>query len=317
MAGPLFAAVATDTGWFRFGSTRADTYELAARLVGAGADPAGIYALSGRAQQLVALERMGEKSVDNLLAAIEKSKSTTLARFIFALGIREVGEATAQALADAFPDFDELIEVEADRLVSQRGIRGIGPKTARSIRAFLDGIEGDPPEAGLAEWLVEQKIPSVSAKVAAALAARYGDLDALRRARVEDLENRRESLIPGVGEAIAEQIVTFFAEPHNRKVIQRLRAAGVRWQRPDVARDSSFRRPLSGKTVVITGTLSRPRDRIKADLQALGAKVTGSVSKNTDYLIAGENAGAKLERARALGIDVLGEDDLAGLAGGD
>jgi DNA ligase (NAD+) len=279
------------------------------------ADPADVYSLSEKVGQLVALERMGEKSVENLLDAIEKSKSTTLARFIYALGIREVGEATAQALADGFPDLDDLMGVRVERLVRQRGVKGVGPKTARAIREFFDDHPEVAPEGELQEWLVGQKIPGVNAKVAVALAHSFGEVDALRAARAEDLQNRKESLVPGVGDAVAEQIVGFFAEPHNREVIARLRAAGVSWETPEVPAAGGDEKPLSGKTVVITGTLSRPRDRVKAALQARGAKVTGSVSKKTDYLIAGEDPGSKLVKARELGIEVVHEQGLGGLLG--
>jgi len=293
--------------------------ELVEQLVDTGLvrDPAGVYALSEKAEQLIALERMGEKSVENLLAAIEKSKATTLARFIYALGIREVGEATAEALAEGFPDLDDLIEVRVEQLVRQRGVKGVGPKTGRALHDFLDAAPGVPSEGELSDWLVAQKIPGVSARIADALADRFGDLDALRAAPVENLANRKQSLVAGVGEAVAERIVGFFAEPHNRSVIEKLRAAGVHWETSRVSSAESDEQPLSGKTVVITGTLNRPRDQIRSALQARGAKVTGSVSKKTDYLIAGDDPGSKLVKARALGVEVVNEEGLAGLLGED
>jgi DNA ligase (NAD+) len=293
--------------------------ELIEQLVDKGLleDPAGIYSLAEKADRLVALERMGEKSAGNLLAAIERSKSTTLARFILALGIREVGEATAQALVHAFPDFEQLMSVRVEDLVRQRGVKGVGPKTARAIRRFFDGGPDLSFEGELSDWLVAQKIPGVNARVAAALADRFTDLDALSQAQEGDLVNRKEGLVPGVGEAVAEQIAGFFAEPHNREVIKKLLDAGVSWETPRVPAATPAEQPLAGKTVVITGTLSRARDQIKADLQARGAKVTGSVSKNTDYLIAGSDPGAKLTNARELGVAVVDEDGLARLMGED
>jgi DNA ligase (NAD+) len=291
--------------------------ELVEQLVDEGllSDPAGIYALAENAERLMALDRMGEKSVANLLDAIEKSKSTTLARFIYALGIREVGEATARALADGFPGLDDLMQVQVEQLVRQRGVKGVGPKTARSIRGVLGELSETTPDGELLSWLVERKIPGVSAKVAHALVDRFGDLDALRGAGIEDLENRKQSLVPGIGEAVAERIVGFFAERHNRDVIEKLRASGIRWEIPEAAAAVAGEQPLAGKTVVITGTLSRPRDRIRAALQARGAKVTGGVSKKTDYLIAGEDPGAKLLKARELGVVVVDEEGLSGLLG--
>jgi len=279
------------------------------------ADPAGIYTLAQKADRLTELERMGEKSVENLLAGVEKSKSTTLARFIYALGIRDVGEATAQALADAFPDLDRLMDVTVEQLVQQRGVKGVGPKTARSIRGFLDGLSDTEPEGDLADWLVEHRIPGLSAKVVAALVDRFGNLERLRAARLEDLENRKKSLVPGIGEAVAERIVAFFAEPHNREVIENLRSAGVHWDVPEIPAIASADRPLTDKTVVITGTLNRPREQIRAALQARGAKVTGSVSKKTDYLLAGKDPGSKLAKAQDLGVAVIDEEGLAELLG--
>lgn len=190
-------------------------------------DPSDLYRL--RAAQLVALERMGERSAANLIAALERSKSTSFARFIYALGIREVGEATAAALAARFNHIADL--------------------------------EGDTT-------------------------------------RVE-----------GVGPVVAAQIAGFLAQPHNREVIERLIAAGVHW--PIVATPlGQGALPLAGKTLVITGTLRRPRDQVKAELVSLGAKVTGSVSKATDYVLAGAEAGSKLDKALALGVPVISESGL-------
>jgi DNA ligase (NAD+) len=110
---------------------------------------------------------------------------------------------------------------------------------------------------------------------------------------------------------VAGHIVTFFRQPHNLEVIDRLLQAGVRWEREQANFASAS--TLSGKTVVLTGTLSRPRQEIKEQLQALGAKVTGSVSKKTDYLIAGTDAGSKLDKAKNLGITVLDEKGLDSL----
>ena len=121
------------------------------------------------------------------------------------------------------------------------------------------------------------------------------------------------ALRPDVGPVVAEHIQAFFREPHNRDVIAALRAHGVTWEPLDAARDARGERPLDGKTVVITGTLSAPRDDVKARLQALGAKVTGSVSKKTDFLLAGEEAGSKLVKAESLGVAVVDEAWLDGL----
>ncbi|ROR32253.1 NAD-dependent DNA ligase LigA [Inmirania thermothiophila] len=217
--------------------------KLVEQLVGRGLvrSPADLYRL--RREDLVGLERMGEKSAQNLLRAIEASKETTLARFLYALGIPQVGEATA-----------------------------------------------------------------------AALARHFGDLDAVMAADVEALQQ-----VPDVGPVVATAIHDFFREAHNREVIEALRRAGVRWPReaPAARREA----PLAGRTFVLTGTLtSMTREEAKARLEALGARVSGSVSRRTDALVVGAEPGSKLARARELGIEILDEaaflDLLARLEGG-
>ncbi len=197
-------------------------------------DPADLFALD--ATILADLERMGSKSAVNLVEALERSKTTTLARFLYALGIREVGEATALALAEHFGALESLMAADEERL---RQVPDIGPVVGAAVRAF-------------------------------------------------------------------------FQEPHNRDIIARLRAAGVRW--PETAARPANDRRLAGKTVVLTGTLeSLSRDRATASLRALGAKVAGSVSKKTDYVVAGRDAGSKLDKARELGVTVLDEAGLLAL----
>ncbi len=184
-----------------------------------------LYRLS--AEDVAGLDRMAGKSAANLIAALNESKATSFSRFIFSLGIREVGEATAQILATEF-----------------------------------------------------------------------GDLAALMAADVEALE-----AIHAIGPVVAKHIVDFFKEPHNRDVIEKLCAAGVNWPAVEKPRDL----PLTGKTFVLTGTLSMPRNALKEQLQALGAKVTGSVSSKTDYVVAGENPGSKHEKALKLGVAIIDE----------
>ncbi|MDR0703231.1 MAG: NAD-dependent DNA ligase LigA [Azoarcus sp.] len=201
--------------------------------------PAGLYALT--LPMLATLERMGRKSAANLLAAIEKSKATTLARLIFALGIRNVGESTAKDLAQYF-----------------------------------------------------------------------GKLDALSQASAEALEK-----VPDVGAIVAESILDFFAEAHNREVIECLVAAGVRWPENE-GRAGAPPGPFSGKTFVLTGALpTLKRDDAKALIENAGGKVSGSVSRKTDYVVAGEEAGSKLDKARELGIDILDETGLLQQLKGD
>ena len=181
---------------------------------------------------LTRLERMGEKSAENALNSLEKAKSTTLARFIFALGIREVGEATALNLANHF-------------------------KT----------------------------------------------LDALKAADLEELQQ-----VPDVGEVVANRIFVFWREAHNVAVVDDLIAQGVHWETVEVKEASE--NLFKDKTVVLTGTLTQMgRNEAKALLQQLGAKVSGSVSSKTDFVIAGDAAGSKLAKAQELNITVLTEDE--------
>jgi DNA ligase (NAD+) len=190
--------------------------------------PADIYKL--QMHDLANLERMAEKSAHNLLLAIEHSRSTTLARFIYALGIRNVGEATAKDLARHFGSLDNFMQADAARLQQ----------------------------------------------------------------------------VADVGPIVAQSIVDFLAEQHNVDVIRQLRERGVHWSEQEGVTVQAL--PLSGKVFVLTGTLEgMSREIAKEQLENLGAKVSGSVSKKTDYVVAGEEAGSKLIKAQALGIAVLDE----------
>jgi DNA ligase (NAD+) len=181
---------------------------------------------------LANLERMAEKSASNLLQAIERSKSTTLARFLFGLGIRQVGEATAKDLARHFGRLDAIMNASVDQLLE---VKDVGPVVAESIRRFFD-------------------------------------------------------------------------EPHNREIIEQLCAGGVHWEEFEPTAAPAADGPFAGKTVVLTGTLAgMSRDDAKEKLEAAGAKVSGSVSKKTDFVVAGSEAGSKLDKARELGVAVLDE----------
>ncbi len=194
-------------------------------------DVADIYALT--ADKLGELERTGEKSVANLLIAIERSKSRPLWRLIFGLGILHVGVTASRALA-----------------------------------------------------------------------ANFRDLDALMNASIDELQK-----IPDVGEVVGRSIRQFFDEPANRQVIERLRAAGLQLQSDDYGKRDAASGAIVGTSWVITGTLSEPRDAIAELITARGGKVTGSVSKKTNYVLAGNDAGSKLEKAKQLGVRVISEDE--------
>jgi DNA ligase (NAD+) len=243
--GGLVCAAQRKQALLHFASRRAlDIDGLGERLVDQLVDsgrvrtPADLFHLDQAV--LTALDRMGDKSAHNLLQAIEKSRHTSLERFIHALGIRHVGESTAQALAAHFGSLDALIAADEARLLE---VPDVGPVVAESIRRFLD-------------------------------------------------------------------------EPHNREVIAALRKAGVHW--PESAGSSARGDgPLAGRTFVLTGTLPG-LTRIEATelIQAAGGHVSGSVSKKTDFVVAGEEAGSKLERARELGVPVIDESGLRRLLSG-
>ncbi len=192
---------------------------------------ADLYALTP--ELLAGLERMAEKSAANVYAALQKSKQTTLSRFLYALGIREVGEATA-----------------------------------------------------------------------AALAKHFGNLDLIMQADKDVLQN-----VPDIGPIVATHIETFFRQPHNLEVIEKLLTASIRW--PEIKTQPAQHAPLKGKTFVLTGSLETlSREQAKEKLEALGAKVSNSVSARTSYVVAGADPGSKLGKAQQLGIGILDEADL-------
>ena len=203
--------------------------------------PVDLYRLGVLA--LANLERMGERSAQKLLAAIDASRSTTLQRFLFALGIRNVGESTARDLARHFGSLDAIMAADAVRLLA----------------------------------------------------------------------------VPDVGPIVAQCVVEFFAEAHNREVIEQLRAAGVQWEEGTPAEAApATTGGLTGKTFVLTGTLpTLSRDEARALIEARGGKVSGSVSKKTDYVVAGEEAGSKLAKATELNVPILDEAGLHALLAGD
>jgi DNA ligase (NAD+) len=206
--------------------------KLVEQLVDEGliSNAADLFSLS--VEQIAALERMGQKSAENLVNALQAAKQTRFARFLYALGIREVGEATARSLSLHFESLDALKQADVDALVE-----------------------------------------------------------------IED-----------VGPIVAKHIVTFFKQAHNLEVIERLLDAGVNWPQEQKQQSDS---ELAGKTVVLTGTLEQmSRSEAKEKLLALGAKVAGSVSKKTDYVVAGRDAGSKLTKAESLGIEVVDEATL-------
>ena len=193
-------------------------------------DVSGLFGLT--LKQLSKLDRMGEKSANNILLALEKTKTTTLDRFLFALGIPQVGEATASALAEHFASLDEIMGADLESLI----------------------------------------------------------------------------MVPDVGPVVAENIKQFFSDKHNKSVIRKLIKAGIHWPAKAVKIKNQ---KLMGRTFVLTGTFaSMSRENAKSRLKACGAKVSASVSKKTDYVVAGENPGSKVGKAEALGVKIINEKTL-------
>lgn len=274
-------------------------------------DPADLYALT--VEQIAAIDRMGEKSAQNLVAALARSRRTTLPRFLYALGIREVGEVTAAALARHFCSIDRLRAAGQQDFIDTGGIKGIGEVTAS---ALVDRLQSQQPEeltpaelAGdaLVNWLVGLDIRGIKTEVAEAVVARYTSYEELKNITAEELASGTKSIVEGVGPVVAQHVVTFFHQPHNLEVLDKLlNGARIHW--PDEGPTPSQEQPLLGQTWVLTGTLSTmTRDEARRRLEGLGAKVASSVSARTTCVVAGDSAGSKLVRARALGVRTLDE----------
>ena len=235
-SGGLFCSAQRKQAIWHFASKRAmDIEDLGEKLIDQLVDTQTIQSVADlyrlEAQDLVSLERMATKSAQNVLSSIEASKSTTLPRFLYALGIRHVGESTAKDLSKHFGDLERIINASEEELLE---VNDVGPVVAQSVR-------------------------------------------------------------------------TFFSQTHHLSLLEQLISLGVHW--PKVQAQADVVLPLSGQTFVITGTLTQfGRDDAKAELEKLGAKVAGSVSKKTTAVVAGSEAGSKLEKALALGVSVLDEE---------
>jgi len=240
-SGGLFCPAQRKQALLHFAQRRAmDIEGLGDKLVEQLVDGACVHGLADLyrldVSTLAQLDRMAEKSAQNLLEALQRSKQTTLPRFLFALGIRHVGEATARDLARHFGTLEAVMLADEAALLS---VRDVGPVVAHSIR-------------------------------------------------------------------------TFFTQPHNLEVVQQLRDSGVVW--PEESGLSDRPSPLAGQTFVLTGTLpGLSRDQARALIEAAGGKVSGSVSKKTHCVVAGSDAGSKLDKARELGVQVIGEEELLAL----
>ncbi len=262
--------------------------------------------------ELLTLDLVAEKSADNLLSAIEQSKETTLGRFLFALGIPEVGETTAEQLANHFKTVDALAAADLDYFLP-RGIEGIGKTRADTMVEIFSTREMPEDGEALADW-VKNNVPKIKPVEIQRLVAKFPTAADLKSVSSMDLQGKAGSRVEGVGETMAALIVGFFNNPQNTEEVDKLIAAGIHWPAEEAAVGAVTDDSLANNTYVITGKFEGiSRDEISAALKARGAKVTGSVSKNTTALICGEAAGSKLTKAEALGIQVIDEQGLQGL----
>ncbi|MBA4802581.1 MAG: NAD-dependent DNA ligase LigA [Euryhalocaulis sp.] len=291
-------------------------------------EPADIYRLPEHKGDLEEREGYGETSVRNLMRAVEDARTIQLARLIYALGVRHVGEVTAQKLAGYAESWDAFHKAVNAAARARPGkaymevltVDRVGEITANKLlAAFRDGAPERPETIGELDQEIAALRLNISQPARAALAAHYGAWDAFAAAMTEAAAQtpgeafRELADIDSVGPVAVEALIEFFTEPRNADAVERLldHLTVEAAERP--AEDS----PVAGKTVVFTGSLERmTRDEAKARAQALGAKVSGSVSKKTDILVAGPGAGSKLTKAKDLGVEVMDEDAWLALIGG-
>ena len=277
-------------------------------------------------KDLVELERMADISAGNVIAAILKSKNPTLARFVYALGIPEVGEATAKDLARFFEDIEKIMNARQRTL---QYVKDVGPEVAKSIFQFFSekrnrkvvenllikaGIKPTVDSeinkhvtlSGFIEWL---KISKVGGKKATDLAAYFGSLDRLMNATETELIN-----VSSVTGKVAESVREYFSDNENKVVIEQLKAAGLKIGTSGTMPTKTSE--VAGKTFVLTGTLeTMTREQAMEKIERLGGKVSGSVSSKTNYLVAGDKPGSKLDNAKQLGVRVIDERQLSRLIG--
>jgi DNA ligase (NAD+) len=290
--------------------------------------PADIFRLHEKRAELLETERFGETSVSNLLENIEARRHIALDRFIYGLGIRHIGETTSLALARQFETARRFIAVAEAAAGQTAGsmyaelsdLDGLGPTAVEAVLAFARARQPMliPPEISL-EGALRLAIPKLNSKARAALELRFGDWAAFEAAALQAAaETPGEAFLEiastdAVGVVAARTIAEFFGEDHSRALVDDLmgQLTVIPAERPKT--DTA----VAGKTVVFTGALEKmTRDEAKAQAEALGAKVSGSVSKKTDLVVAGPGAGSKLAEATKLGVQVITEDEWLALVAG-
>ncbi|MFZ5729980.1 MAG: NAD-dependent DNA ligase LigA [Pseudomonadota bacterium] len=295
-------------------------------------EPADIFRLAKDQEKLDELrgtEGYGETSVANLIAGIEARRAIPLDRFIYGLGMRHIGETTSLALARNFETVEAFLAAARAAAAALEGeahaqfvhLEGVGPTALEAILAWAEAPPRDllvPDEASF-DTRAKAAIPKLNRTAREALERRFHDWAAFERAARAAVEHRpgeafRElEAVDGVGPVAARMIGTFFAEDHNNRTVENL-LAELEVQPAERPKTDTA---VAGKTIVFTGSLERmTRDEAKAQAEALGAKVSGSVSKKTDLVVAGPGAGSKLKTATDLGIEVISEDDWLKLVAG-
>ena len=289
--------------------------------------PADIFRLHTRRDEMLALDRFGETSVGNLIDSIETRRDISLDRFIYGLGIRHVGETTSLALARHFETVEAFVETSKVAAAQRVGpvyaelsnLDGLGPT---AVQAVLDFARSEqvlliPPALSLDAHL-QMAIPKLNARARAALEFRFGDWQTFQTgihqaAGQTPGETFLElASVDAVGIVAARMIAEFFGEDHNERLVEALMAELriIPAERPKT--DTA----VAGKTIVFTGALEKmTRDEAKAQAEGLGAKVSGSVSRKTDLVVAGPGAGSKLKTAAELGIEVITEDEWLAMVG--
>jgi DNA ligase (NAD+) len=290
--------------------------------------PADIFRLKARREEILALDRFGETSVGNLLASIEDRRNIDLDRFIYGLGIRHIGETTSTALARHFETAEHFVDISKLAAEQTAGpmyaelsdLDGLGPTAVSAVLEFARSGQGVlvPPDISL-DGHLRLAIQKLNSKARAALEARFGDWAsfeaAARQAAAETPGDAflEVASVDAVGVVAARMIAEFFGEDHNRALVDDLLGELKINQAEKPKTDTA----VAGKTVVFTGSLERmTRDEAKAQAERLGAKVSGSVSKKTDLVVAGPGAGSKLKDAEKHGVQVLTEDEWLALVGG-
>jgi DNA ligase (NAD+) len=280
-------------------------------------EPADIFRLRDHRDELMTREGYGEKSVTNLLASIDARREPEFARFLYGLGIRDIGETTAGVIARRFESWNAFEDAMKAAVKARPGdayealerVSGVGDGARAALLAAAADLKA--PGGDLFESAEAPKIKGVTSKAWAGLIAEFGSLgDAIALIKAAAVQAPGEDYlelarIDGVGPVAADHLVDFFAEPHNADALERLLKEVTPKDQPRAATSSN----VAGLTIVFTGTLEKmTRDEAKARAIALGAKVSGSVSAKTNLVVAGPGAGSKLADAEKHGVKVIDED---------